>query len=243
MSKKVEQRKAEQKKVEQKFENKENREIPQKLKDFRKKWEKIIYFSNDTKKKVIDAVNKIPHRATIESDGSMLVEFELWWKAYKTLNVNLAEHSDDVYLSPFNYNWQKNYEVKLWWMIWDNTGERKNRKLAKYVEKEKDDRKMEIPTVEFQMNLINKLWDYAGLTEESDKIAMWMYLTWNYGFFWLSMWDSEHSKSQENSRPALLSSDTSRTLNYYSFDNYGASLYLITYGSQNVKDVMKEMKA
>lgn len=167
----------------------ENREIviPQKLKDFRKKWEQRINLPDDTKKKIIDTVNKIQKWAKEESDWSMLVEFELWWKRYKALDVNLTNHSDEEYLTSFNYDWQLKNEVMLWWMWWDDTIKRKNRELAEYVDKEKNNRGMEIRTVEFQKNLINNLWDIAGLRNESDKIAMWMYLTWNYGYYWLTM--------------------------------------------------------
>ena len=43
-------------------------EIPQQLADFRKMWEKKINLDDDKKKVIIDAVDKIPHKATIESD-------------------------------------------------------------------------------------------------------------------------------------------------------------------------------
>ena len=214
-------------------ENKENLEIPQKLKDFRKKWEEEIqYLDNDKKNAIIDAVNKIPHRAEIEKDGSRLVEFELWWKNYKCLDVNLIEHSDKEYLRsdrynwhPNKYNWQTNNEVTLWWMWWNDTKRRKNRALANYVDEQRNSRWMEIKTVEFQRDLINELWETAGLTEESDKIAMWMYLTWNYGCYWLSMWDSEKSGSQY-SRSRLECNADGRNLGFYATYE-SASLCLI----------------
>ena len=43
-------------------------EIPQELKDFREKWEEKIDLDEDKKKAIIEAVDKIPHKATIESD-------------------------------------------------------------------------------------------------------------------------------------------------------------------------------
>ena len=47
-------------KIEQKItENKEDLEIPKKLADFRKKWEKNIDLDEDIKEKIIGAVNKI----------------------------------------------------------------------------------------------------------------------------------------------------------------------------------------
>lgn len=198
-------------KIEQKItENKEDLEIPKKLADFRKKWEKNIDLDEDIKEKIIGAVNKIQKWAKEESDWSMLVEFDLWWKTYKTLDVNLEKHSDKKYLTSYEYNRQTKNEVKLWWMRWDDTKNWDNKELAEYVDKEKSSRKMEIRTVEFRIDLINKLWDSAGLTKMSDKIAMWMYLTWNYGYYWLTMWDDEKSNPKAGSRSTLTCADSSR---------------------------------
>lgn len=196
-------------KVEDEQKKSENLEIPQELKNFRGRWEKEINLPDDKKKAIIEAVNGISHRATIEKDGSRLVEFELWWKTYKSLDVNVSEHSDSKSLSLFWYNWQTNNEVKLFWMEWDDASKRTNRKLAEYVKEQENNRKMKIPTVEFQRDLINKLWDQAGLTEMKDKIAMWMYLTWNYGYYRLTMWNWEKSDNQARSRSSILCSDVS----------------------------------
>lgn len=199
-------------------ENKENLEIPQKLKDFREKWEKEMILDDDPeknaekKKKIIDAVNKIQKGIPCEEpDWSILVEFELWWKTYQTLDVNLEKHSDSEYLTSCEYNRQTNNEVKLWWMRWDDPLNRDNKPLADYVIEEKSNRGMEIRTVEFQRDLIDKLWDSAELTGMRDKIAMWMYLTWNNGCYRLSMWDFEKSDPQAISRSKLRCSDNDRS--------------------------------
>ena len=201
-------------------------EIPQELKDFREKWEEKIDLDEDKKKAIIEAVDKIPHKATIESDWSRLLEFELWWKKYKCLDVNLKAHSDSKYLTSKEYNRQKNDEVTLWWMMWDDTSERENRELAAYVEEQRNNRDMDIPRIEFQRDLINKLWETAGLTEESDKIAMWMNFTWNYWYYRLSMWDNKKSGSQD-SRSILECYDNYRNFYYLSNDRSHASLCLI----------------
>ena len=203
-------------------------EIPQELKDFREEWEEKIDLDNDKKKAIIDAVNKIPYRAEIEKDGSVLVEFELWWKNYKCLDVNVAKHSDKEYLISHNdHNRHIKNEVKLRWMRWDDTKIRENRALANYVDEQRNSRWMEIPKVEFQIDLINKLWDKAGLTEESDKIGMWIYLTWNCGYYWLSMWDDEDSDSQANTRSVLECYVASGCFDYSRTNDDSASLCLI----------------
>lgn len=185
-------------------------EVPQKLKDFRKKWKENINLDEDTKKKIIDAVNEIQKWAKEESDGSMLVEFELWWKGYKALDVNVAEHSDnnlslissDYHLYTTNEVYTKN-EVKPF-DIWDNNTHRwYNRALADYVDKQRDTRGMEIRTYSFRRDLLDELWAKAGVTELSDKIAMWMYLTWNYGIYFL--WFDGHP--YESSFNGLLCGD------------------------------------
>ena len=200
-------------------------EIPQELADFREKRKEDIDLDEDKKKAIIEAVDKIPHKATRELDWSRLLEFELWWKKYKCLDVNLKAHSDSEYLKSYEYNRQKNDEVKLWWMMWDDTSERENRELAEYVEEQRNNRDMDIPRIEFQRDLINKLWETAGLTGESDKIAMWMYLTWNYWYYRLSMWDNKKSVSQ-GSRSILECNAHYRDFSYGD-DYYYASMCLI----------------
>ena len=123
--------------------------------------------------------------------------------------MNLEKHSDGVSFKKYYGLWTKNV-VGLWWIRWNDTKGRKSRKLAEYVEKEKDSRGMKIPTIEFQRDLINELWAKAGLTKMSDKIAMWMYLTWNYGCYRLSTWYEEKSNSETGSRSRLLCLDDNR---------------------------------
>ena len=173
----------------------ETPDIPPKLKDFRKKWEEEIGLHDSIKKKIINAVNRIQKGAKEESDWSILVEFELWWKRYKCLDVNLKEHSDSEYLILEKYNRQTIYEINLSWMLWHDTNKRKNRKLAEYIEKQKNDRNMEIPKITFQKKLIYKLWEMAGLSTMSDKIAMRMYLTWNNGTYRQIVWGGNQSNS------------------------------------------------
>lgn len=216
-------------------ENKEHLEIPKKLADFREKWEEEIILDDnpeknaEKKRKIIDVVNRIQKGTPREEpDWSILVEFELpWWKKYKTLDVNLEKHSDSEYLTSCKYNRQTKNEVMLWWMMWDDTKNWDNKTLAEYVDKEKNDRNMEIRTVEFYRDLIDKLWDEAVLTDESDKIAMWMYLTWNYWYYWWTMWDYEKSNPKANSRSALEWPVSDRNFNYGDYDHDSASLCLI----------------
>ena len=162
-------------------ENREEIEIPQKLKDFRRKWEQEIGLDEDTKEKIIDAVNKIQRGVKEESDWSILVEFELsWWEKYQTLDVNLAEHLETEYLvQNNNYNWQTKNEVK-----YDAIRKWLSKRLEEYFEEKWG---MNILDVGDWLYLIDKVWAEAGFHFEDalKSKAMWMYLTWNYGkYYW-----------------------------------------------------------
>lgn len=169
-----------------------NLEIPEELEDFRKMWEEKINLPDDKKKAIIKAVNEIQIGAEKEKDWSILVKFKLWSEVYQSLDVNPSEHSDPNYLRQHPYGWKTKNEVELDWMIWDDTNKRENKPLGEYVEGQKN-RGLEIRTEKYMKNLLNKLWDKAGLTNTSDKIAMWMYLTWNFGNYWLTAWKNKKS--------------------------------------------------
>lgn len=204
----------------------ETPDIPPKLKDFRKKWEKEIDLDDNTKERIINAVNKIQKGAKEESDWSILVEFELWWKRYKCLDVNLKEHSDSEYLKLPEYNGQTKYEIDLKWMLWHDTNKRKNRKLAEYIEKQKNDRNMEIPKITFQKKLIYKLWEMAGLSTMSDKIAMRMYLTWNNGTYRQIVWGGNQSNSHLVFSRTKLNCNT-KNRGFHKIEKMYARLWLI----------------
>ena len=188
-------------------------EIPPKLKAFRKKWEEEIPLPEDKKKAIIEAVNRIQEDVKEESDWSILVTFKLWWKIYHSLNVNLKEHSDEGYTTPNDYNWEIKNEVKLRWMMWDDTSNWENKKLATYIEDQKNDenRRLKIPTRELLEKFIDELWKETGLEkdwkdwkkrkkrkkrkekkERKEWILMGMYLTWNYWMYAL-IWDKSRS--------------------------------------------------
>ena len=77
MKEEEEKKKKEEEEMKRKEEEERMSKIPEELKSFRETWEKEINLDDDMKRKIIEAVKKIPHTASIESDGSGLVEFEL----------------------------------------------------------------------------------------------------------------------------------------------------------------------
>ena len=204
----------------------ESGEIPQDLKDFREAWEEKIS-GDGSKEKIIKAAKNIPVKVETESDGSRLIEFELWNKRYKILDPKLKTHSDDEYFanSEFLFIRKKNEWVELWWMRWDDVTKWKNKKLANYV-KQKEKQWLHIPKIEEMKAILTEIWESAGLDGESDQMAMLMYLTWMDWWYWLSMWDDETSGSQD-SRSGLNCNGDGSYFDYYGNDHYLASLCMI----------------
>ena len=201
-------------------------EVPQNLKDFREAWEEKI--SGDvSKEKIIKAAKNIPVKVETESDGSRLIEFELWNKRYKILDPKLKTHSDDEYFDNREYVFirERNEWVKLWWMMWDDVTEWKNKKLANYV-KEKEKQWLHIPKIEEMQEILAELGEKADLDSEADQIAMLIYLTWMYWLYWLSMWNDKTSGSQY-SRSKLRCNNGNRFFHYGGSDDSSASLCMI----------------
>lgn len=203
-------------------------EIPEDLKNYRKAWkEKIRDISEENKEKIIKVADKIPVKVEIDSDGSRLIEFNLWGKTRKILDPELEAHSDSEYFVNYNdttwtYKW-----VELWWMIWDDVDWWKNQKLKEYV-REKQWEWLHIAKIEEMVSILKEFRKEVGLDDVKDQIAMLMYLTgmdWNYR---LSMWSSFWSGSEE-SRYILCCYDNKRLYDYVEkhFSDNVASLCMI----------------
>ena len=160
-----------------------NLDISQELKESREAWEKnVMGISEDTKENIIKAVDNIPVKVEVDSDGSRLIEFKLWDETYKILDPKLCNHTDFEYCN----DWEDKNRVKLWWMRWDNVDERKNEKLKEYV-REKQREWLYIPGLADVLNLLCDLWSMANLDNREDQIAMLIYLTWLDWCYWLAM--------------------------------------------------------
>ena len=202
------------------------KEIPQEIKDFRKKWEEEVErLDDETKNRIIEATNRIEPKIKIEPDGSRRIEMRIGWKEYRLLDVNTKTHTDTEYGASYEYSWMVRDQVKLWWMIWDNVDNRENKRLREYV-KEKQKGWFRIPKIEEVRSFLNELWKEAGIKKEEDQIAMLMYLTGMYGWYWLSMKDYNVLDSQANSRSRLLCFFISRLFSPDSGLNF-ASLFMI----------------
>ena len=224
---KKEQEKREQEERDRKEEEERKaREVPQQIKNFRKKWEEEIEFLDDeTKNKIIEATNRIAPKIKIEPDWSRMIEMTIRWREYKILDVNMKTHTDDEYRMSWPYSWTNRDEVMLWWMRWDNVDNWKNQKLKEYV-KEKQREKFHILKIEEMWSFLDELWKEAGITGREYQIAMLMYLTGMYGRYWLSMWDRNKSDPQVNSRSAMECREYHGDFFKFALSNDNASLCL-----------------
>ena len=150
---------------------------------------------------------------------------KIWRKEYKILDVNIETHTDDEYGVSSPYTWRKKYEVMLWWMIWDNVDKWKNQKLKEYV-KAKQREGFHIPKIEEVRSLLNELWKEAGIAEIY-QVAMLMYLTGIFGYYWLCMWDEGKSDSQADSRSVMLCREVTRGFFDFSLSTLDVSLCMI----------------
>lgn len=163
-------------------------EIPPELRKSREEWkEHINNISEESKKKIIEAAEKISVKVETEPDGSRLIEFTLWKNTYQILDIKLIKtHSDFAYCGGYY-----GIDTVLWcWMEWDDVNQRENKKLAEYVQA-KEEQWLHIAKIEEMKGILSKLWEQAKLGNEKDQIAMLMYLTWMDWWYWLSMWDDK----------------------------------------------------
>ena len=158
------------------------------LSKYQQSW---IRVNDDVKEKIVEAAKKMDIKHEIDEIGNRLITIKIGDDLYKFLNFKVERYSDNKY-KYFNCG---NDNVMLWWMIWDNPKDWDNKKLAKFVMRNQKDW-MDIPTIEDIKDLLHKLWDLAWLDEESDKIAMFMYLTGIEWRYYLSMWDENKSWSK-----------------------------------------------
>lgn len=181
-------------------------ELVKDLIDFRKTWKKGIDFckswkvSNESKEKIVTAINKISVNLEKDKDGSRLINFKLWNKNYTILDAKIENHTDSYYKN--DYSWD---EVVLWWMKSYDVNRRENKELKAYV-KEKQREWFHIPKKEEIQLLLKELWKNVGLNTEykvrgelwplistkSNQIAMLMYLT---GMDWKYWLDREKKRS------------------------------------------------
>ena len=212
----------------EKPESEESLDVNQELKEYRDLWKRNIKnISDDSKKKIIRAVDSIPIKVEVDRDGSRLIEFKLWNKTYKILDPRLEKHTDDEYRRHLKWSSvteiDKDY-VKIWWMRGDNVEEWKNEKLKEYV-KGKQREWLHISKKQEMHRLIHDLWSMADLWQTTDNIAMLMYLTWLDWYYRLDMSD-EYEPSYYRSEFACL--DSARHFHYGGYEGDSSSLCMMS---------------
>ena len=207
---------------------KESVEVSNWIKEFRKLWkEGIERTSDEHKEKIISAAENIKVDVEVDSDGSRLIKFKLWDKTYKILDPMIENHTDDEYSYSVGQSYGFKTEVCLWWMMWDNVDEWRNKKLKEYL-KEKQREWLHIPKIEEMEGLLSELWGEADLSFKQDQIAMLMYLTGMAWWYWLSMWDDKRSWS-EDTRSRITCSNKYREISWINdTDTISANLLMMS---------------
>jgi len=173
--------------------NVENVEVPEELKNFRRKWEMgIMGIDEDVMDTIIETTKDIKVNVETDSDWSRLIEFKLWDKTRKILDPKLEKYSegfrpqwDKWYRDSINRIYDYDY-VTLNWMKWGDIDNWRNEKLKEYVKMKKNECKwLDIATQEQIKEILLALWEKSGLDREKDQIAMFMYLTWMNWWYWL----------------------------------------------------------
>ena len=153
---------------------------------------------------MIERLERIPVNVEILEDGSRLVEIKFKTFAYKILDPNLTNHSDEEYKFRCEYKaigWVNRNEVTLAWIEDDDENKWENQKLKEYV-KQMQLLWLHIPKVEEMKTLLRRLHLKLDLPEPKDEemkmkyaVAALMYLTWINWWYWLSMWNWESSEN------------------------------------------------
>lgn len=162
------------------------------LENYRKSWIDNIYWISDKSKSMIISKSKtIPLEIDIDNYDGKLIKFKIWYKTYKIFEPNWAKHLDDQFIKNSKRNLITNKErdyidydgirkmqsairEEIW--VYEN--------LRKYVFRKERELSMYMPNEDDIKDLLWELWKHADLRNESDQIAMLMYLTWMEWCYW-----------------------------------------------------------
>lgn len=165
-----------------------------KLKKQRERREKEMNFlAVDVKKRIIETSKKIPMEVN-KVDWNTVFEISLWWKKYSIMDVNLNRHAGAYVEKRPLYKQHKRHGEIEWHEINANLNE-KNLEFDEYL-KSQEEKWFFMPSEDLIRSILWRLWEKANLDNESDEIAMLMYLIGIEWEYWL--------KSVENSWVSLL---------------------------------------
>ena len=222
------------------------RKVPRELEDFRLTMgyyiEKIYddWDSRQLLKKMIDAMERISSESSFrvvrEKDGTRRIEFELKWKFYTLLDVNVGNIASErsCSLASHRFGVKKQISLENNYNPYDNGGGDKG--IKDYVEK-KYGEWFVIPRKDDIKLLWEALREELGTTEtELDGRVMLMYLTGMYWDYWLS-------DVGENKR-SIVRFEKPLTDRYGScFDTWNmAGLMMLACKDKNKEEVLDDLK-
>lgn len=169
----------------------EKKEVSGIISEYRKVWKDKIQIDPLVKEKILSAVKNIPLTVKQDDNGNVFIDMEIWDYFCEFEDINLEKESDERHIGKWWDMWDE------WPWLWykvdfhsipkkDLTTWVNNIKLAEYVYNQMKEKWLSIPDEETQKTILDELWKIADLDEDSEKIAMWMYLTWINWEYWLS---------------------------------------------------------
>ena len=157
-------------------------DVPNWLLKYWKKWDRDIKgLSPESKEKITSALARIKIKWNRDNEGHGII-IEIWGKTLDIHDRSFYNDIDSDYKDEI-----KNDRVKKTGVEWSersfyNSGVYQIHNSRHYSRWEDA---YHFPTEEENERILKKLWDFAGLDDESDQIAMLMVLTGMYWDYWI----------------------------------------------------------
>lgn len=167
--------------------------LPDRLSEYRSLWkQKIRWVSPETKEKIIKAAENIKCEVKTLENWARDIHLQ-FWKHWWT-NLYFTEYPLNSSNVLWKYakkganpiTWWYSTNVNLAWIEWPNPDDWEDYKIKEYLNYEN-----KIPTIEWIRSVFNILWNFVGLHEEREQIALMMYLTGMEWIYWLWEWEVE----------------------------------------------------
>ena len=165
--------------------------LPERLSEYRSlREQRIRWVSPESKEKIKNAAENIKCEVELYDNWARRVHLKFWkhWctDLYFTEYLLDSEKVLGEYMEkePDSITWGESINVNLAWIEWPDPDNWEDYKVRNYYQRRT------MPTNEWMRSVLNILWNYAGLHEERDQIALMMYLTGMEWKYWLAEGES-----------------------------------------------------
>lgn len=165
--------------------------LPERLSEYRSlREQRIRWVSPESKEKIKNAAENIKCEVEMYDNWARRVHLK-FWKHWCT-DLYFTEYLLDPEKVLWDYSenepnpitWGESINVNLAWIEWPDPDNWEDYKVRNYYQRRT------MPTNEWMRSVLNILWNYAGLHEERDQIALMMYLTGMEWKYWLAEGES-----------------------------------------------------